>query len=74
MKYEQFIKEITPSVNEIICECLKMTDEGYQEYKEDIMTGVVETNAPYILRLFQVIFDTIDKHRNSDNGKEKKIS
>ena len=63
MKYEQFIEEVTPSVNEIIYECLQMTDEGYQEYKEDIMNGVVETNAPYILKFFQVVFDTIDKHR-----------
>jgi len=63
MKYEQFIEEVTPSVNEIIYECLQMTNEGYQEYKEDIMKGVVETNAPYILKFFQVVFDTIDKHR-----------
>jgi hypothetical protein len=63
MKYEQFIKEVTPSVNEIIYECLQMTDEGYQEYKEDIMNGVVKTNAPYILKFFQVVFEIIDKHR-----------
>ncbi|WP_313341169.1 hypothetical protein [Lacrimispora sp.] len=74
MKYEQFIKEVTPSVNEIICECLKMSDEGYQEYKEDIMNGVIETNVPYLLKFFQVVFEIIEKHRNSDNGKEKKIS
>lgn len=63
MKYEQFIKEVTPSVNEIICECLIMTDERYQEYKEDITAGVVKINAPYILKFFQVVFEIIDKHR-----------
>lgn len=74
MKYEQFIKEVTPSVNEIICECLIMTDERYQEYKEDITAGVVKTNAPYILKFFQVVFEIIDKHRatreaeNLDDG------
>lgn len=74
MKYEQFIKEVTPSVNEIIYECQQMTNEGYREYKEDIMNGVVETNVPYLLKFFQAVFEIIEKHRNSDNGKEKKIS
>lgn len=79
MKYEQFIKEVTPSAEEIICECLKMTDEGYQEYKEDIMTGVVKTNAPYILKFFQVMFEIIDKHiatrkaENQDDDVEREI-
>lgn len=81
MKYEQFIEEVTPSVNEIICECLKMTDVGYQEYKKDIMTGVVKTDAPYILKFFQVVFEIIDKHRaareaenqNDDVTQELKI-
>ncbi|EXG87940.1 hypothetical protein K413DRAFT_4845 [Clostridium sp. ASBs410] len=65
MKYEQFNEEVTPSVNEIIYECLQMTNEGYQEYKVNIMKGVVETNAPYILKFFQVVFEIIDEHRDT---------
>ena len=49
MTFDDFVRESTPMVCEIVCECLKMNDEEYQEYKAEMETEMDKLGKPCLL-------------------------
>lgn len=66
MTFDDFVRESTPMVCEIVCECLKMNDEEYQEYKAEMETEMDKLGKPWIMEFWRDVFSLITSYRKEE--------
>lgn len=70
MTFDDFVKETTPLVHEIICECLKMSSDEYQEYKTDMWAEFGKIGKPWLMQFWADVFSLIESYRSKNLVKE----
>lgn len=66
MTFDDFVRESTPMVYEIICECLKMNAEEYQEYKAEMETEMGKLGKPWIMNFWRDVISLIESYRKEE--------
>lgn len=70
MSYKELVQSVMPMAIEIMSECIKMPDEVYQEYKEEMKQYIDDLNTPWICSFFGEVFSIIEEYRQRDERKE----